>query len=218
MTHIFILEDNILLQRRLVEIVSELSVCTRISYSSKIFDCKKMLLDGGVDILLADLKLPDGSGRECIKLFSKINPGGISIVMSALSDGNSIIGAIEDGAIGYLHKDDHFLKITDAIDMAMNGNSPMSPSIAYKVISRLQGSGGSNVRSKESVHLPGVLTPRELEVINMIAKGLSYSETAAALNISAKTVPVHIRNIYKKLQATNRSEAVFEARAAGIIE
>ncbi|PXW65586.1 LuxR family two component transcriptional regulator [Loktanella sp. PT4BL] len=217
MTHIFVLEDNFLLQRRLIEIVSEFEICTRISYSSSILECKKQLLEGDVDVLLADLKLPDGSGRECIKLFSKINPNSISIVMSALSDGNSIIGALEDGAIGYLHKDDNSLQITDAIKMALNGQSPMSPSIAYTVISRIQTLGSFQMKKTNNISSHGILTPRELEVLNMIAKGLSYSETATSLDISEKTVPVHIRNIYKKLQATNRSEAVFEARAAGII-
>lgn len=218
MTHIFVLEDNVLLQRRLVEIVSGFAFCTRISYASTLLECKKQLLEGDVDILLADLKLPDGSGRECIKLFSKINPNSISIVMSAISDGNSIIGALEDGAIGYLHKDDNHLQITDALKMALNGQSPMSPSIAHTVISRIQNQGRFRLQKKNDISSKGILTPRELEVLNMIAKGLSYSETATSLDISDKTVPVHIRNIYKKLQATNRSEAVFEARAAGIIE
>lgn len=218
MTHICVLEDNILLQMRLVEIVTEFDFCTRVSYYSTVAACKKELLKGDVDVLLADLKLPDGSGRECIKLFSKINPNSISIVMSALSDGNSIIGALEDGAIGYLHKDDNSLQISDAVKIALVGHSPMSPSIAYKVISRIQNLSNSQVKVTKNISSKGILTLRELDVINMIAKGLSYSETAMALDISEKTVPVHIRNIYKKLQATNRSEAVFEARAAGIIE
>jgi DNA-binding NarL/FixJ family response regulator len=218
MTHIYVLEDNLLLQGRLIQIISEIEFCTRISYSSTILECKKCLLEDNVDVLLADLKLPDGSGRECIRLLGKINPDSISIVISSLSDGNSIIGALEDGAIGYLHKEDNSLQIIDAIKVAMNGQAPMSPSIAYKVILRIQELNRSNVKKINNHKSHGILTPRELDVLNMISKGLSYSEIATFLQISAKTVPVHIRNIYKKLQASNRSEAVFEARSAGIIE
>lgn len=216
MAHIIVLEDNLALQRRMVEIISEADFCTRISYATTVADCKKKLLESNIDILLVDLNLPDGSGSSCIKLFSKINPNSISIVISALSDGNSIIEAIENGAIGYLHKDDNSLQTIDAIKMALNGHSPMSPSIAYKVISRIQDL--STLKKKAVGNSPSILTKRELEVLNMIAKGLSYSETASYLEISAQTVPVHIRNIYKKLQATNRAEAVFEARSAGLIE
>ena len=218
MVHILVLEDNLLLQRRMVEIVSDADFCTRASWAATVADCKKQILENSVDVLLVDLHLPDGSGSACIKLFNKINPNGVSIVISALSDGNSIIEALENGAIGYLHKDDHSLQIIDAIKMALSGQSPMSPSIAYKVIARIQALNTSVTQRNETDNSPSVLTKRELEVLNMIAKGLSYSETASYLEISAQTVPVHIRNIYKKLQATNRAEAVFEARSAGIIE
>lgn len=218
MVHILVLEDNAVLQRRMVEIISNADCCTRISHALTVADCKKRLLESHVDVLLADLNLPDGSGNACIKLISKINPNSISIVMSALSDGNSIMTALEDGAIGYLHKDDNTLQIIDAINMALRGQSPMSPSIAYEVISRIQEFSTSNTKKNSGGHSPSILTKRELEVLNMISKGLSYSETASYLEMSAQTVPVHIRNIYRKLQAKNRAEAVFEARAAGIIE
>jgi ATP/maltotriose-dependent transcriptional regulator MalT len=62
-----------------------------------------------------------------------------------------------------------------------------------------------------------ILSPRELEVLNLISRGLSYSEVASTLSISQTTVPVHIRNIYRKLQSKNRSEAVFEARNLGLL-
>ena len=216
--HVVILEDNLLLQARMVSILNEAEFCETTSCAATVADCTKLLQTQHADVLLADLHLPDGSGRECIKLFNQINPDGVSIVISALSDGESIVQALEFGAIGYLHKDDTSFQIIDAIKMALNGQSPMSPSIAYALISRIQDASVPAAPQQVVVRSSTTLTKRELEVLNMIAKGLSYSETAKYLDISAQTVPVHIRNIYKKLQATNRAEAVFEARAIGLIE
>lgn len=216
--HVIILEDNLLLQSRMMNILNEAEFCETASCAATVADCTKLLQTQHADVLLADLHLPDGSGCECIKLFNRINPEGVSIVISALSDGESIVQALEFGAIGYLHKDDTSFQIIDAIKMAMNGQSPMSPSIAYALISRIQDSNVPVTPPKAVNTSSTTLTKRELEVLNMIAKGLSYSETARYLDISAQTVPVHIRNIYKKLQATNRAEAVFEARAIGLIE
>ena len=99
----------------------------------------------------------------------------------------------------------------------------MSPSIARQLISsvNLGASSGMNTYGFEEVVDPSeqeILTPREVEVLTLIAKGLSYAECGQSLNISEKTVPVHVRNIYAKLHAKNRSEAVFEARAMGVIQ
>jgi DNA-binding NarL/FixJ family response regulator len=218
LVNILVLEDNPLLRSRMVDILIQWSVCTSVKSAATVADCTAILNDSDTDVFLVDLHLPDGSGHECITLFKKNNPTGIPIVISALSDGPSIIKALELGAVGYLHKDDTSFQIVDAVKMALNGQSPMSPSIAYVLVSRIQNSSFVARSQKPADSYQSVLTAREIEVLDMIAKGLSYAETAKSLKMSEQTVPVHIRNIYKKLQATNRSEAVFEARAIGLIE
>ena len=218
MVNILVLEDNPLLRSRMVDVLIQSSLCTSVKSAATVADCVAILNEFDTHVFLVDLHLPDGSGHDCITLFKKNNPNGISIVISALSDGPSIIKALELGAVGYLHKDDTSFQIVDAVKMALNGQSPMSPSIAYVLVSRIQGSGINALPQKPAANYQSALTTREIEVLDMIAKGLSYAETAKALKMSEQTVPVHIRNIYKQLQATNRSEAVFEARAIGIIE
>jgi DNA-binding NarL/FixJ family response regulator len=215
-----VLEDNQILLNRLADILKQSEICSYVRTAATIASCEKLLRESYVDILLADLHLPDGSGIDIIRLFKQINPNGLAIVISALSDGTSIMKALEFGAIGYLHKDDPSLQIIDAIKMALKGQSPMSSSIAYSLICRIQNASFAPLptTSKPISNPDTILTKRETEILDLIAKGLSYAETATILNISAQTVPVHIRNIYKKLHANNRSEAVYEARAIGIIE
>lgn len=218
LVNILVLEDNPLLRSRMVDILIQSSLCSSVKSAATVADCVAILNELDTQVFLVDLHLPDGSGHDCISLYKKNNPDGISIVISALSDGPSIIKALELGAVGYLHKDDSSFQIVDAVKMALDGQSPMSPSIAYVLVSRIQGTGFSARSQKSTDKDQSVLTTREIEVLDMIAKGLSYAETAKSLKMSEQTVPVHIRNIYKKLHATNRSEAVFEARAIGIIE
>jgi DNA-binding NarL/FixJ family response regulator len=220
LTSVVILEDNEILLNRLADILKQSEICSDVRIADTVASCEKLLRENHADILLADLHLPDGSGIDSIRLFKQINPDGLAIVISALSDGTSIMKALEFGAMGYLHKDDSSLQIVDAIQMALEGKSPMSSSIAYSLVCRIQDTSlaGLPTSSEPSSKPNTLLTIRETEILDLIAKGLSYAETAVVLKISTQTVPVHIRNIYKKLHANNRSEAVYEARAIGIIK
>ena len=146
-------------------------------------------------------------------------------------DSTVILQAIADGAVGYIHKGDESSEIINVIETAMAGDSPISPSIANKIVATLQNNGNdaplAGLFRNKAGHTPEgqvepkqkaeILSPRELEVLNLISRGLSYSEVATTLSIAPTTVPVHIRNIYRKLQSKNRSEAVFEARNLGLL-
>ncbi|PWK62046.1 LuxR C-terminal-related transcriptional regulator [Roseicyclus mahoneyensis] len=219
MITIAVLEDNLLLSDRMVSILrgwdQVYSVC---AFASNQAFCAHASAET-VDILLADLNVEDGSGVESIAYLSKAQPESMSIVISALSDSESIVSAISSGAVGYLHKDDSSFEIVASIKTALAGESPISPAIARKLVGRLHSSAAPEKPCGAPVERTGqqILTAREIEVLNLIAKGLSYSECAAVLAISEQTVPVHVRNIYRKLHAKNRSEAVYEARFLGVI-
>ena len=218
LVNILVLEDNVLLRSQMIDILNQSPLCTGVKAVATVAECTVILNLHDIDVFLVNPHLPNGSGHDCISLFKKNNLNGIAIVISALSDGPSIIKALELGAVGYLHKDDTSLQMIDAVQIALDGLSPMSPSIAYVLVSLIRNSSLPAKSHKHKENSQPVLTARETDVLDMIAKGHSYTEAANALEISKQTVPVHIRNIYKKLHATNRSEAVFEARAIGIIE
>lgn len=167
-----------------------------------------------LDLLITDLNLPDGSGIDAIRLLARIRPDAEAMVISVLADERTVLDAIEAGAAGYLLKDADSIDLAEAITDVMSGKSPISSSIARVLVRRL--SDRPAAIGPEDEPRPH-LTPRETDILWGIAKGFSYSELAERLGISNQTVPVHIRNIYRKLQASNRSEAVYEATRLGLI-
>jgi DNA-binding NarL/FixJ family response regulator len=168
-----------------------------------------------IDLLITDLKLPDGSGIDAIRFLAERQPKAEAMVISVLADERSVLEAIEAGASGYLLKDADSIDLIEAIRDIMAGRSPISSRIARVLVRRLSERGSfSGEAEKERPSL----TDREMDILWGIAKGFTYGELADKLAISKQTVPVHIRNIYRKLQASNRSEAVFEAARLGLIK
>lgn len=213
MISILLLEDNEVLSRHLERTLSDWH------YSAEVFVCQsnaeaaEIIATNQIGLLLADLNVSDGDGVDTIRLFSEANPDGVTIIMSGISEPERIIRAIKSGAVGYLHKSDTSLQLIASIEKALAGQSPISAEIAVVLFTSLQHGETTGALEASSE----ILTSRETEVINLVARGLSYAEIAKTLSISKNTLPVHIRNIYRKLQTNNRTEAVFEARNLGIL-
>lgn len=166
-----------------------------------------------LDLLITDLKLPDGSGIETIRALRRKQPAAEAMVISVLADETTVLNAIAAGASGYLFKDADSIDLIEAITDLMAGRSPISSRIARVLVQRL----GAQSRDDEPEAAKGKLTAREMDILWGIAKGFTNAEIAERLDISRQTVPVHIRNIYRKLEASNRAEAVFEATRRGLI-
>ena len=167
-----------------------------------------------VDLLITDLNLPDGNGIDAIRMLRKKQPAAEAMVISVLADERTVLDAIEAGASGYLLKDADSIDLIEAITELMAGQSPISSRIARVLVRRLSDrtEAGQPVAKSNDI-----LTAREMDILWGVAKGFTYGELAERLGISRQTVPVHIRNIYRKLEASNRSEAVFEATRLGLI-
>lgn len=160
------------------------------------------------DILLTDLGLPGMSGVELIGALKKTHPQ-IQVIVNTIYEHNeTVFETIRAGASGYLLKGSTPRELIEALTELYNGGAPMSPRIAKKVILELQ---------NENLQEQYLLSVREKEVLKSIETGLSYAETAKALSISTHTVNAHIKKIYQKLHAKNRTEALTKARQKGII-
>ena len=141
MINIAVLEDDLYLQQRFARILRDWDHVQQVFTCSDNAEFLACLENHHIDILLADLDLPDGRGNQSIKAFSTKVDRAITIVISASMDSTIILQAIADGAVGYIHKGDDSSEIINVIKTAMAGDSPISPSIANKIVATLQNNG-----------------------------------------------------------------------------
>ncbi|MBU2548062.1 MAG: response regulator transcription factor [Proteobacteria bacterium] len=160
------------------------------------------------EVLLVDLGLPGMSGVEFIQSAKQSHPDLDIMAYTVFEDRQTIFAAIKAGASGYMLKGTRPAELISALHDLRAGGAPMSPKIARLVIQEFQQTG---------IEGQYTLTFREKEILRGIEKGLSYKALAGQLNISPHTVHTHIKNIYEKLQASNRGEALVKARKKGII-
>jgi DNA-binding NarL/FixJ family response regulator len=156
-----------------------------------------------IELVLTDIELPGKSGIEFISWLKPLHPSIHIMVLSAYDDADRVFRAIKAGASGYVLKNTPSAKLIEALQDLNNGGSPMSSQIARLVVSTFQ-----NVVYEDP---QDALSVREKEVLHWLAQGFRYQEIADKLFISIETVRTHIRNIYEKLHARNRSEALRKA-------
>lgn len=172
------------------------------------------LLEAGVpDVLLVDLGLPDGNGCALIRDAVRRRPDCDCLVVTVFGDDGHIVEAIEAGATGYLLKDSPAGELARCIRELRAGGSPISPSVARRLLQRMRGPADKPAAAAAA----SPLTDREDEILRLVAKGLSFQEVGAALDISAHTVVAHVKKIYRKLSVHSRGEAVFEATQLGLL-
>ena len=170
-----------------------------------------------IDILLTDLGLPDGSGLDVIRHVARVHPRCECLVISVFGDDENVLASIEAGALGYIHKDSTPEDIAATILEMREGGSPISPMIARRVLSRLVGRAQPPAAAPAAPQERSPLSPREQQVLELIARGFSYAEIARLQAVSVHTVQTHIKNLYRKLAVNSRSEAVFEAAQMGLL-
>lgn len=175
---------------------------------------EKLKENHNVDLLLMDIEMPNLNGIEATKLVKQKYPL-IKIVMLTVFDNDeNIFNAIKAGADGYLLKDVNPHVLFNGIVETMNGGAAMNPSIALKTLKLLRNPVDFNSDvEKEKIEL----TPREIEVLEQLAQGLSYTIIAENLFLSPSTVRKHIENIYTKLQVHSKLEAVQKAKRNNLI-
>ena len=168
------------------------------------------------DVLLVDIGLPDMSGLEVVRFAAARYPACDVLIISMFGDEANVLAALEAGARGYLLKGSLSRDITLDIRDIKNGGSPLSPVIARQVLRRLR-EVSPKTEPNDAKDEETSLSPRETEILNAIARGFSYAETAAALDINVTTVHTHLKRIYTKLAVHSKTEAVFEANRLGLL-
>jgi len=200
---ISIVEDSIHFQMALKKIIEESEDFLLANvYGSA--EAAMDMINNPPDIAVVDIQLPGMSGIELIKEIKKQTPNTQYLVCSIYDDDDKIVTALENGASGYILKESTSAQIKDALLEVMKGGAPMSPYVAKRVISFFQ-----KPKLKETEAL---LSDREREVLQLLAKGLLYKEIADKLLISHETVKKHLKHIYQKLHVQNKVEALNKLR------
>jgi NarL family two-component system response regulator LiaR len=163
------------------------------------------------DVVLMDLVMPEMDGIEATRQVNATSPSTRVIVLTSFADDEKVFPAIKAGATGYLLKDVSPADLANAIRAVHAGETHLHPDITRKLVDQFA-SPGAVPRPT-----PDELTPRELEVLRLIAQGMSNREIAQALTISEKTVKTHVSNILSKLHLADRTQAAIYAHRHGIV-
>ncbi|MEC7751834.1 MAG: response regulator transcription factor [Myxococcota bacterium] len=172
-------------------------------------------INADVDVLLSDLGLPGIDGIEVTKRMKEKYPDVEILIFTIFEEEDKVLAAVKAGAAGYLLKGASQQKIVDAIKDVHNGGSVIHPRLARILMDRFK------VPIQQDYGLEPIETPltnREVEILQVISRGLSNSEAAGVLGLSRATVRTHLEHIYEKLEVGNRVEAVTEGIRHGIID
>jgi DNA-binding NarL/FixJ family response regulator len=152
------------------------------------------------DIVIMDINLPGMSGIECIRQVKNKISSTQFMMFTVYENDEKVFDALKAGASGYLLKSTGLVQLIEALKELHEGGSPMSSNIARKLVTIF--------REQNKTENIGTLSPRENEILQLLAKGLLYKEIADQLHISTATVRQHIHKIYEKLHVQNRTEAI----------
>lgn len=199
MIYVSIVEDDDDIRESLAILINGTAEFECVSHFRDCESAIENIVDDPPDVVLMDIGLPGISGIEGIRILKEKLPALDILMLTVHCDYKLVFEALCAGACGYLTKDTRPAKLLESIKEAFEGGAPMSTQIARMVVDSF----------KTKPHTD--LTTRETEVLTQLCKGKSYRMIAEALFISEETVRRHIKNIYKKLEVSSKSEAVAKA-------
>ena len=219
-TPVLVVEDEPLIQQRLARILAQLGYQPdMLCFASTLAAARQLAAQRHYALALVDLGLPDGNGTALIAALRAQDATMGILVISAWSTEEAILQALRAGATGDLLKERDDLEVMLSIRSVLRGGAPIDPFIARRVMIEFQQQPASPaVAPMAAASEDDALSPREIDILQQVANGLSHRETAERLHISRHTVEAHIRNIYRKLSVNSRLRAITEARARGLMD
>ena len=222
---IIIVEDEPEFRRRFAQIIDSEPTMRLAGVAANKREAQALIDREDFDVMLIDLGLPDGTGIDLIRNVSQRKPDVDIMVVTVFGDEQHVVSSIEAGATGYILKDSTPADVISCIRLLRAGGSPVSPVVARSVLrairSRMGGTSATSsstapARSTNAENNP--LSARETEILQLLAKGMSFNEIGEILGISPHTVTAHIKKIYRKLAVHSRGEAVYEASQMGLLK
>jgi len=213
MKTILLLEDLPEIRVWLKTLVQQVFPGAQISEAARVHDAIEMVSAVRFDLALVDLGLPDGSGVDVVEKLRELQPEAQSVVVTIHDGDEHLFPALQAGAYGYILKEQPRELITEQLQRISQGEPPLSPSIARRVIAHF----AAQAKPATANLLPHVsLTERESEVLLRVAKGYTLPEIGVQLNLSRHTIADYVKQIYRKLNVSSRAEAALEAQRLGL--
>ena len=219
-TTVLIVEDEPEFRMRFRQIVESEPTLELVGVAANKREAQELIDRTRFDVMLIDLGLPDGNGTDLIRQVSAKRPDVDIMVVTVFGDEQHVVSAIEAGATGYILKDSTPADVVSCIRLLRAGGSPVSPVVARSVLRAIRnrmGSSGGTTRPGGPMPDNSPLSAREAEILQLLAKGMSFNEIGEILGISPHTVTAHIKKIYRKLAVHSRGEAVYEATQMGLL-
>ena len=213
MKTILLLEDLPEIRAWLRKLVLQVFPDSQISESARVADALALVTAVKFDLALVDLGLPDGSGVDVVTKLRDVQPDTQSVVVTIHDDDEHLFPALQAGAFGYILKEQARELITEQLQRISQGEPPLSPSIARRVMAYFSAKAKPTVNT----NLINVsLTDRESEVLLRVAKGYTLPEIGVQLGLSRHTIADYVKQIYRKLNVSSRAEAALEAQRLGL--
>ncbi len=184
---------------------------------------RQVLASTAINLALLDINLPDGSGIDLVTDVRQRCPDAYIVITTIFDDEEHILKALKAGAHGYLLKDLPDRIFIQKLRGILSGDPPISPSVSRRILQHFSAAQpdndpGNHTAAEHSRSESATLSPREQEVLTLVAKGLSRNDVAELLGLSSNTVARYIRDVYQKLNISSRAEAAVEACRMGLVK
>ena len=212
MENILLLEDLPEIRVWLRKLVLQVFPMAKIAESSRVQDALDLASAVKFNLALIDLGLPDGSGVNVVTKLRDVQPEAQSVVVTIHDDDEHLFPALQAGAFGYILKEQPRELIIEQLQRISQGEPPLSPSIARRVMAHFSTKSKPLATSMGNI----ALTERESEVLLRVAKGYTLPEIGVQLSLSRHTIADYVKQIYRKLNVSSRAEAALEAQRMGL--
>jgi DNA-binding NarL/FixJ family response regulator len=214
MKTILLLEDLPEIRAWMRKLVLQVFPGSQIHESARVHDALDLVAIVKFDLALVDLGLPDGSGVGVVTRLRDLQPEAQSVVVTIHDDDEHLFPALQAGAFGYILKEQPREQITEQLQRISQGEPPLSPSIARRVMAYFSAQSRPQAAPSTVPHV--ALTERESEVLLRVAKGYTLPEIGVQLGLSRHTIADYVKQIYRKLNVSSRAEAALEAQRLGL--
>ncbi len=206
---VLVVDDQNVVREGFVAILSFQSDIEVVGQAEDGIQALKLVKTTQPDVILLDLVMPRQDGLTTIPMIKEIAPEAHILVLTSFADGERVFQAIKTGATGYLLKDATREQLLQAIRDVAHGQASLHPSIAIKVIREIN-------HPEKLLYTADPLTPRELETLRLIARGLTNQEIGMELHVHERTIAKKVSSILGKLQLANRTQAALYALRKGL--